>query len=63
MNCSRQSAESSETIDRILEELVNTEARFDESGNWSQQVAMLVEEWQTLKSTDSYQGNIDPQFK
>ena len=58
-----QSAESSETIDRILEELVNAEARFDESGNWSQQVAMLVEEWQTLKSTDSYQGNIDPQFK
>ena len=57
-----KSAESSETIDRLLEELVSAEARFDESGNWSQQVAMLVEEWQTLKSMDSYQGNIDPQF-
>ncbi|EDM46076.1 Methyl-accepting chemotaxis protein [Marinobacter algicola DG893] len=58
-----KSAESSETIDRILEELVSAEARFDVSGNWSQQVMTLVEEWQTLKSTDSYQGNIDPQFK
>lgn len=58
-----QSAEASEVIDRVLEELVNAEARFDASGNWSQQVSMLLEEWQTLKSTDSYQGNIDPQFK
>ena len=54
---------AAETIDRTLEELVSAEARFDNSDNWSQQVAALQEEWQTLKSTDSYQGNIDPQFK
>lgn len=58
-----RSNEAAETIDRILEELVSAEARFDASDNWSQQVTALQEEWQTLKSTDSYQGNIDPQFK
>ena len=50
-------------IDNILEELASADAQFDTSGNWAEQVALLTDDWQTLKSTDSYQGNMDPQFK
>lgn len=58
-----RSGEAAERIDSILEELTGADAQFDTSGNWAEQVALLREEWQTLKSTDSYQSNIDPQFK
>lgn len=58
-----RSDDAAERIDRILEELAGTDARFDTSGNWAEQVALLREEWQKLQSSDSYQGNIDPQFK
>lgn len=58
-----RSDEAASRIDSILEELADADAQFDTSGNWAEQVALLQEDWQTLKSTDSYQGNIDPQFK
>ncbi|MFN2361092.1 MAG: methyl-accepting chemotaxis protein [Marinobacter sp.] len=58
-----RSDEAAERIDRILEELTGTDAKFDTSGNWAEQVALLREDWQKLQSSDSYQGNIDPQFK
>ncbi|MDL0432557.1 methyl-accepting chemotaxis protein [Marinobacter sp. TBZ242] len=58
-----RSDEAADRIDSILGELVSANARFDTSGNWSDQVATLQEEWQELRATDSYQGNIDPQFK
>ncbi|MFO7993985.1 MAG: methyl-accepting chemotaxis protein [Marinobacter sp.] len=58
-----RSDQAAERIDRILEQLAGTDAMFDTSGNWAEQVALLKEEWQKLQSSDSYQGNIDPQFK
>jgi len=58
-----RSDEVAREIDSLLEELAGAEARFDTSDNWAEQIALLQEEWQELKSTDSYQGNIDPQFK
>lgn len=58
-----RSDEAGETISGILDELFSRTPAFDTSGNWSQQIAQLKEDWEALQSSDSYQGNIDPQFK
>ncbi|MFL1453806.1 methyl-accepting chemotaxis protein [Marinobacter sp. GN3S48] len=58
-----RSDEAAETISRILEDLASRELAFDTAGNWNQQIVQLQEEWQALRNSDSYQGNLDPQFK
>ncbi|PXX91537.1 methyl-accepting chemotaxis protein [Marinobacter vulgaris] len=58
-----RSEATAERIDSLLEALAGADARFDTSGNWAEQVALLRDEWQQLRSADSYLGNIDPQFK
>lgn len=58
-----RSDEAAETISRILDELSTRDLAFDTSGNWNQQIVQLKQEWEALRSADSYQGNIDPQFK
>ncbi|MDI9246862.1 methyl-accepting chemotaxis protein [Marinobacter sp. CHS3-4] len=58
-----QSNEIGDRIDTLLEELGNADVLFDASGNWSEQVAQVTDDWNTLVSEDSYQSNIDPQFK
>ncbi|MGB1951147.1 MAG: methyl-accepting chemotaxis protein [Marinobacter sp.] len=58
-----RSDESAETISRILDELSSRELAFDTAGNWNQQIVQLKQDWESLRSSDSYQSNIDPQFK
>lgn len=58
-----RSEEAAETISKILDTLASRELAFDASGNWNQQVVQLKQDWEALRSSDSYQGNIDPQFK
>jgi len=58
-----RSDEAAEIISKILDTLASRELAFDASGNWNQQVVQLKQDWEALRSSDSYQGNIDPQFK
>ena len=58
-----RSEDAAETISKILDTLASRELAFDASGNWNQQVVQLKQDWEALRSSDSYQGNIDPQFK
>lgn len=58
-----KSDQAAETISSILQELSARELAFDVSGNWNQQVVQLQEEWEALRGEDSYQSNLDPQFK
>lgn len=58
-----KSDQAAETISSILQELAARELAFDVSGNWNQQVVQLQEEWEALRGEDSYQSNLDPQFK
>lgn len=58
-----RSEESAQEIDALIQELAAAEPAFDTSGSWSEQVADLQESWQQLRSVDSFQNNIDPQFK
>ncbi|MGM0769535.1 MAG: methyl-accepting chemotaxis protein [Pseudomonadota bacterium] len=58
-----RSDEAADTISAILDELSTRELAFDTSGNWNQQVVQLKSEWESLRSADSYQGNMEPQFK
>lgn len=57
------SEEAAEQIDSLFKVLTDAESSFDTSGSWAEQVAGLQQEWETLKSDDSYQGSIDPQYK
>ncbi len=58
-----KSDQAAETISRILQDLSTRELAFDASGNWKEQLVQLQEEWEALRSEDSYQSNLDPQFK
>ncbi|WP_297795186.1 methyl-accepting chemotaxis protein [uncultured Marinobacter sp.] len=58
-----KSDQAAETISRILKDLATRELAFDVSGNWNEQLVQLQEEWETLRREDSYQSNLDPQFK
>lgn len=57
------SEDAAAEIDGILEALTAEDRSFDTSGSWSEQVAALQKDWEALRADDSYQGNIDPQFK
>lgn len=50
-------------VDALFAALLAAEQSFDVSGTWREQVRALHEEWNALQSGDSYQGNIDPQFR
>lgn len=50
-------------IDALLSDLLEHERSFDGSGSWRAQVDAVQSAWSALKSDQSYQGNIDPQFK
>lgn len=58
-----ESEKAAERIDSILDALTAQNMIFDSDGSWRGQVEALAGEWKTLKAEDSYQGNIDPQFK
>ncbi|MCG2580940.1 MAG: methyl-accepting chemotaxis protein [Marinobacter sp.] len=58
-----KSDQAAETISRILQDLATRELAFDVSGNWKEQLVQLQEEWKVLRREDSYQSNLDPQFK
>ncbi|BES71839.1 methyl-accepting chemotaxis protein [Marinobacter nanhaiticus D15-8W] len=58
-----KSAEARAVIDASFESLLGAEVSFDASGGWTAQVEALQQEWETLKSEDIFQSNIDPQFK
>ncbi len=57
-----RSEKSAQQIDELMEDLASAEPAFDTSGSWAEQVANLQEAWQELRSVDSFQNNIDPQF-
>ncbi len=63
MELLNRSEDSAETITRILDELSTRELAFDTSGNWNKQIVQLKQDWESLRISDSYQSNIDPQFK
>ncbi|MBI42018.1 methyl-accepting chemotaxis protein [uncultured Marinobacter sp.] len=50
-------------IDALFSDLLSAKQSFDSSGTWAAQVRAVSEEWARLQANDSYQGNIDPQFK
>ncbi|HTN35236.1 MAG TPA: methyl-accepting chemotaxis protein [Marinobacter sp.] len=50
-------------IDRTFDTLTEKRRSFDVSGTWEEQVISLQREWETLRSSDTYQVNIDPQFR
>ena len=50
-------------IDSLIDGLVSADVEFDQSGNWSEQVKQVANDWKEMVSEDSYQSNIDPQFK
>jgi methyl-accepting chemotaxis protein len=56
------SEKSAQEIDDLIEDLASAEPAFDTSGSWAEQVVNLQEAWQQLRSVDSFQNNIDPQF-
>tara|TARA_R100001440_G_scaffold25074_6_gene40719 strand:- start:9059 stop:11056 length:1998 start_codon:yes stop_codon:yes gene_type:complete len=58
-----KSDEAGELIDTSLAAMMEADGSFDPSGGWKDQVAILNEEWQSLKSEDILQSNIDPQYK
>ncbi|MGP4844234.1 methyl-accepting chemotaxis protein [Marinobacter sp. 1Y8] len=58
-----KSDDAGEVIDTSLATLMDADGSFDPSGSWKDQVATLNDEWQSLKSEDILQSNIDPQFK
>nr|WP_284709305.1 methyl-accepting chemotaxis protein [Marinobacter sediminum] len=58
-----ESRKAAERIDAAFETLASEPRSFDTSGAWAEQVASLRQDWDALKSDDSYQGSIDPQFK
>jgi methyl-accepting chemotaxis protein len=58
-----RSEKTAQEIDALIDELASAEPAFDTSGSWAEQVAALQESWQRLRSVDSFQSNIDPQFK
>jgi methyl-accepting chemotaxis protein len=57
------SENAADQIDNLFKLLAEKERSFDVSGTWADQVAGLQQEWESLRANDSYQGNIDPQFK
>jgi methyl-accepting chemotaxis protein len=57
------SEKAAERIDSLFTMLADAESSFDASGSWAEQVSGLQQEWETLRSDDSYQGSIDPQYK
>lgn len=58
-----RSEEARAIIDDSFESLLGADASFDTGGGWTAQVDALQQEWETLKSEDIFQSNIDPQFK
>lgn len=58
-----KSEETRAVIDDAFESLLGAEITFDTSGGWTAQLEALQQEWETLKSEDIFQSNIDPQFK
>lgn len=57
------SEKAADKIDGIFKILREEDRSFDASGSWAEQVSNLQQEWQKLRSNDSYMGNIDSQFK
>ncbi|PSF05444.1 methyl-accepting chemotaxis protein [Marinobacter fuscus] len=58
-----KASQSAGDIDALLSDLLEHERSFDGSGSWRAQVEAVQNAWSALKSDQSYQGNIDPQFK
>ncbi|MDX1818674.1 MAG: methyl-accepting chemotaxis protein [Marinobacter sp.] len=54
---------AAQTIDTLLKQLSSVPDSLDRSGTWKNQVKTVAEAWKTLRANDSYQGNMDPQFK
>lgn len=52
-----------ERVDALFADLLAAEPSFDDSGTWHKQVLELHEAWTGLQAGDTYQGNIDPQFR
>jgi methyl-accepting chemotaxis protein len=57
-----RSEDAAENIDDSLESLLAAEVSFDEGG-WKEQVEELSEDWETLKSEDILQSNLETQLK
>ncbi|MDY6798011.1 MAG: HAMP domain-containing protein, partial [Pseudomonadota bacterium] len=58
-----RSEKSAQQIDALIRGLAAAAPAFDTSGSWAQQVRELHESWQQLRSVDSLQSDIDPQFR
>lgn len=58
-----RSEKSAQQIDALIRGLAAAAPAFDTSGSWAQQVRELQESWQQLRSVDSLQSDIDPQFR
>src|SRR5690606_21222252 len=58
-----RSEESAKSVSSALDSLSGIGSAFDASGNWDAQLQEVSEAWQQLRSVDSYQSNVDPQFK
>ncbi|MCK7548098.1 methyl-accepting chemotaxis protein [Marinobacter koreensis] len=54
---------AAQRIDTLLKQLSSVPDSLDRSGTWKNQVKTVAEAWKTLRANDSYQGNMDPQFK
>nr|WP_040886636.1 methyl-accepting chemotaxis protein [Marinobacter santoriniensis] len=54
---------AAQTIDTLLKQLSSVPDSLDRSGTWKNQVETVAKAWKKLRADDSYQGNMDPQFK
>lgn len=58
-----RSEEAAEQVDSLLADMAENRPDFDTAGNWIAQLTTVRNSWQELRSVDSYQSNVDPQFK
>lgn len=58
-----KSGDAANRVEVLLAGLAEPRRSFDSSGSWQEQVQQVWEDWKTMRANDTYQGNIDPQFK